>query len=96
MTLLVLWLYMPETRGRSLESIQEVFHPPVRDLRSRLWSSRRLRHRPADRAAAVDRGFGLTAVEMKRASGYGHGFQGVGLAGMDAAFRRRKQRPVHE
>ncbi|KAI1304370.1 general substrate transporter [Xylaria venustula] len=28
-TLIVLLLYMPETRGRSLESIQDTFHPPI-------------------------------------------------------------------
>ncbi|KAI0395801.1 general substrate transporter [Xylariaceae sp. FL0594] len=31
-TLVVLLLYMPETRGRSLEAIQESFHPPINDL----------------------------------------------------------------
>ncbi|KAI1766319.1 general substrate transporter [Hypoxylon sp. FL1150] len=34
-TLVILWLYMPETRGRSLESIQEAFRPPVQKCRKR-------------------------------------------------------------
>ena len=28
-TLVVLWLWMPETKSRSLESIQETFRPPI-------------------------------------------------------------------
>jgi hypothetical protein len=35
-TLVVLWLWMPETKLRSLESIQEVFTSPLREKLSRV------------------------------------------------------------
>ncbi|KLU91297.1 hypothetical protein MAPG_09818 [Magnaporthiopsis poae ATCC 64411] len=56
-TLVVLVLYMPETRGKSLESIQDAFHPPVKDFVRKHWSGQGFRRRrpgcePSDREHA--------------------------------------------
>ncbi|KAF2721393.1 general substrate transporter [Polychaeton citri CBS 116435] len=47
LTLVVLWLWMPETRARSLESIQETFTPPMTSVWRKAKSSIRQRVRPS-------------------------------------------------
>ncbi|KAF2175256.1 general substrate transporter [Zopfia rhizophila CBS 207.26] len=68
LTLTVLWVYMPETKGRSLESIQEVFHPPVQDFIGNVLSKRSLRHRllrsDASDGAVHNPRQNITTIEM--------------------------------
>lgn len=46
-TLAVLWLWMPETRARSLESIQETFTPPMQEIWRKKRTDLRRRARPS-------------------------------------------------
>ncbi|KAK0636436.1 general substrate transporter [Bombardia bombarda] len=69
-TLGILWMYMPETRGRSLEAIQEVFHPPAQDFFAKLLAKRSLRRRagksgPAQSHEPVLHGQGTTSIELQ-------------------------------
>lgn len=68
-TLVVLWLWMPETRGRSLESIQDDFKPPMEDLVGKAWPSRSLRNRfgksKDNRTATGHSNLGSSALEMR-------------------------------
>ncbi|KAI1177949.1 general substrate transporter [Nemania sp. FL0916] len=62
LTLVVLFLYMPETRGRSLESIQEMFHPPIEKFVSK--TKTRLSARTSH-AAAVGANGPLRSVDPR-------------------------------
>lgn len=69
-TVLVLGVYMPETRGRSLENIQEAFSqhraPDVRQYIGKIFPA--LIRRRALRNRHEDSGSGVAGVELRRAS----------------------------
>lgn len=61
-TVAVLTVYMPETRGRSLENIQEAFHQPT--LKTLKGFLRRFKSTPRRQLQHMERSSGGSAVEL--------------------------------
>lgn len=64
-TLVVLAIYMPETRGQALESIQEVFAQPLR-VRGVSTLTSVLRRRVGARATAASTNVDATDIELEQ------------------------------